>query len=109
MMITMMVTMMMMRRRMRMMLPGRTGLIVEGGEADEHRNVDLPAAVDQQPEVLRRQVLQGVLGKHVQETLPHGLPEREGGHRDINTWLCVEPEAQARLILLMNGRAPGST
>lgn len=29
-----------------------TGLIVEGGEADEHLHVDLSTAVDQEPEVL---------------------------------------------------------
>lgn len=50
-----------------------TGLIIEGGEADEHLDVDLSTAIDQQPEVLSCQVLQGVFRKHIQQTLPHRL------------------------------------
>ncbi len=42
-----------------------TGLVVEGGETNEHLDVDFSTAVDQQSEVLRRQVLQSVLRKHI--------------------------------------------
>lgn len=42
-----------------------TRLVVEGGEADEHLDVDFPAAVDQQPEVLCGQVLQGVFREYI--------------------------------------------
>lgn len=50
-----------------------TRFIIEGGEADEHLDVDFSAAVDEQPEVLGCQVFQGILGENVQQTLPHCL------------------------------------
>lgn len=52
-----------------------TRFIIEGGEANEHLDVDFSTAVDKQPEVLGRQVLQGVLRKYIQQTLPHCLRE----------------------------------
>ncbi len=50
-----------------------TWLIIERGETNEHLDVDFSTAVDQQSEVLSRQVLQSILWKHIQKTLPHGL------------------------------------
>lgn len=50
-----------------------TRFIIEGGETNEHLDIDFSTAVYQQPEVLRSQVLQGVFGKHIQQTLPHCL------------------------------------
>lgn len=50
-----------------------TRLIIEGGEADEHLHVDLAATVDEQPEVFSCEILQGVLGEHIQKALPHSL------------------------------------
>lgn len=52
-----------------------TRFIIERGEANEHLDVDFSTAVDQQPEVLRRQVLQGILREYIQQTLPHCLQE----------------------------------
>lgn len=44
----------------------RTRFIIEGGEANEHLDVDFSTSVDQQPEVLGRQVLQGILWENIQ-------------------------------------------
>lgn len=43
-----------------------TRLVIEGGETDEHLDVDFPTAVDQQPEVLCSQVLQGIFREYIQ-------------------------------------------
>lgn len=51
---------------MQIMSEQLTRLVIEGGEADEHLDVDFPAAVDQQPEVLCSQILQGVFREYIQ-------------------------------------------
>lgn len=43
-----------------------TGFIIEGGEANKHLDVDFPTAVDQKSEVLRCQVLEGILRQYIQ-------------------------------------------
>lgn len=43
-----------------------TRFIIEGGETNEHLDIDFPAAINQQPEVLSRQVLQGILREYIQ-------------------------------------------
>jgi len=42
-----------------------TALVVEGGVRDEGLDVDAANAVQQQPQIFRRQALQGVGGNHV--------------------------------------------
>lgn len=43
-----------------------TRFVIEGGEANEHLDVDFPTAIDQKSEVLSRQVLKGVLREYIQ-------------------------------------------
>lgn len=43
-----------------------TRLVIKGGEADEHLDVDFPTAVDQKPKVLCGQVLEGVFREYIQ-------------------------------------------
>lgn len=48
-------------------------LVVEAGVGDQRGHVDVADAVQQQPQVLRRQPLQRRLGQHVQHAHAHRL------------------------------------
>lgn len=48
-------------------------LVVEAGVGDERGHVDVAHAVQQQPQVLRRQTLQSRFGQHVQDAVTDRL------------------------------------